>query len=170
MMGTADCVRMVSHTLKPLAPGMLMSSTSRSGSSLANSASAAVPSTAFTARNPACDSVKAIRSNRSRSSSAIRTFISCVSALDGQCKAESGALLRRALNDDGAAVTLDHRLDDPQAQSQPTGFRFRIRAAAEALEDTAFIPFGDSRALILDPRDDVGGIGRRPDAQHRTVG
>src|ERR1700722_14274119 len=130
MIGTADCARMVSHTLKPLAPGMLMSSTTRSGPSLSKRVRAAVPSGALTARNPACESVKAISSSRSRSSSAIRTFMAGATLstggavrLDRQCKTETGVLLRCTLHDDGAAVTLDHGFDDPQAQTQTARFR-----------------------------------------------
>ncbi len=49
-MGTVLRPRMMEQTSKPDMPGMLMSSTTRSGVSVSNFSTAAVPSGAFTTR------------------------------------------------------------------------------------------------------------------------
>ena len=97
------------------------------------------PSAALITRYPAWASVKAMSSRRSASSSATSTFMRPLSV--GQGEAEAGAAGRGALEGDAAAVTVDDRLHQPQAETETC--RLGLAAAApEAREQLRVLAGG----------------------------
>src|SRR5262245_25843985 len=96
-----------------------------------------------------------MRLRRSRSSSAISTFILetlSFSCLSGQRHTEARAAFARTLGDDLAAMPIDDGLHDPQPETESTRLGLDIRAAPEALKDRGGAAVRNSRAFVFDPR------------------
>src|SRR5688572_32301621 len=149
---------------------MLMSSSTRSGSSLAKERIALVPSPARTTRYPACDSVNAISASKSMSSSAHRIFIGVSLAGHPQLHFETRLSGRCAPRRNRSAVTLDDRFDDPQSQSQSAGLGLFAGAARETLENRALFQVRSSRPFVFDPGRHLIPFVRGADAHHAVLG
>src|SRR5262245_47778875 len=95
--------------------------------------------------------------SRSRSSSAIKTFIhtSCFGRLGRERYAEARAAGVRARRADLTAVAVDDRLRDPQPEPESARLRLDVGAAPEALEDRLVAAVRHAGAFVFHPRGDA---------------